>query len=226
MGEALRRRPLASLLPAALLAAASYAVYSCYDLLSRHYTGHDLPTRRVICTTFISYAFNLNLGSLVGGLGFPLPALLPPGTRHRRDQPHHRLQHADQLARLPAAGRHRLPAAAARHAAGLVARLGRPAGPGRRAARRGRRLPARLRVLAPAHLERPGPRDRAAAGADGAAADRRLVGQLAADRRRRVSAAAAGASPTRPCWRSCWWRRSPASSPTCPPAWGCWRRCS
>ena len=30
VGEALRRRPLASLLPAALLAAASYAVYSCY----------------------------------------------------------------------------------------------------------------------------------------------------------------------------------------------------
>jgi glycosyltransferase 2 family protein len=70
VGEALQRRPLASLLPAALLAAASYAVYSCYDLLSRHYTGHDVPAPRVVCTTFISYAFNLNLGSLVGGLAF------------------------------------------------------------------------------------------------------------------------------------------------------------
>jgi uncharacterized membrane protein YbhN (UPF0104 family) len=70
VGEALRRRPLASLQPALLLAAASYAVYSCYDLLSRHYTGHDVPARRVVCTTFISYAFNLNLGSLVGGLAF------------------------------------------------------------------------------------------------------------------------------------------------------------
>ncbi len=70
VGEALRRRPLASLLPAAVLAAASFGVYSCYDLLSRRYTGHDVPARRVVCTTFISYAFNLNLGSLVGGLAF------------------------------------------------------------------------------------------------------------------------------------------------------------
>jgi len=70
VGEALRRRPLASLLPAALLAAASFAVYSCYDLLSRRYTGHDVSAWRVVCTTFVSYAFNLNLGSLVGGLAF------------------------------------------------------------------------------------------------------------------------------------------------------------
>ena len=70
VAEALRRRPVGSLLAAALLAAASYAVYSCYDLLSRQYTGHDVSTARVVCTTFISYAFNLNLGSLVGGLGF------------------------------------------------------------------------------------------------------------------------------------------------------------
>jgi hypothetical protein len=45
-------------------------VYSCYDLLSRRYAGHRLPTPQVLCTTFISYAFNLNLGSWVGGLGF------------------------------------------------------------------------------------------------------------------------------------------------------------
>jgi uncharacterized membrane protein YbhN (UPF0104 family) len=70
VGQALRKRPLASLLPAALVAALSYAVYSCYDLLSRRYTGHQVPTLRVVCTTFVSYAFNLNLGSLVGGLGF------------------------------------------------------------------------------------------------------------------------------------------------------------
>ena len=68
--ESLRRRPLSSLLPALLVAALSYAVYSCYDLLSRRYAGHDLPTPQVLTTTFISYAFNLNLGSWVGGLGF------------------------------------------------------------------------------------------------------------------------------------------------------------
>lgn len=70
VGEALRKRPLGSLAGAALLAALSHAVYSCYDLLSRRYTGHHLSTGQVLRTTFISYAFSLNLGSLVGGLGF------------------------------------------------------------------------------------------------------------------------------------------------------------
>ncbi|HZH05481.1 MAG TPA: lysylphosphatidylglycerol synthase domain-containing protein [Lautropia sp.] len=70
VGAALRKRPLDSLLFAALVAALSHAVYSCYDLLSRRYTGHHLSTGQVLSTTFISYAFNLNLGSLVGALGF------------------------------------------------------------------------------------------------------------------------------------------------------------
>jgi len=70
VGEALRKRPLGSLLAAACIAALSHAVYSCYDLLSRHYTGHRLTNAQVLSTTFISYAFNLNLGSLVGALGF------------------------------------------------------------------------------------------------------------------------------------------------------------
>lgn len=58
------------LLAAAALAAASHALYSCFDLLGRHYTGHRLPVRRVMGITFISYAFNLNMGSLVGGVAF------------------------------------------------------------------------------------------------------------------------------------------------------------
>jgi uncharacterized membrane protein YbhN (UPF0104 family) len=70
VGRALRERPLSSLVPAAAVAALSYLVYSTYDLLGRHYAGHTLPTRRVLALTFVSYAFNLNLGSLVGGIGF------------------------------------------------------------------------------------------------------------------------------------------------------------
>jgi len=66
--EALAGYRLATLALAAALAAASYTVYSCYDLLSRHYSGHLLPTRQVMGLTFVCYAFNLNLGSLVGGL--------------------------------------------------------------------------------------------------------------------------------------------------------------
>lgn len=55
---------------AALLAAASHLLYSCFDLLGRHYTGHWLKRKRVMQVTFISYAFNLNMGSLVGGVAF------------------------------------------------------------------------------------------------------------------------------------------------------------
>jgi uncharacterized membrane protein YbhN (UPF0104 family) len=68
--ETMRKRPLESLLIAAALAAASHILYSCFDLLGRYVTGHGLRTRQVLMITFISYAFNLNLGSLVGGIAF------------------------------------------------------------------------------------------------------------------------------------------------------------
>ncbi len=60
--------PADVLLLAAALALASHLLYACFDLLGRHVTGHTLPTRRVMAVTFISYAFNLNMGSLVGGV--------------------------------------------------------------------------------------------------------------------------------------------------------------
>jgi len=56
------------LLGAAGLAAASLTLYSCFDLLGRRYTGHHLGAAPVMAVTFISYVFNLNLGSLVGAL--------------------------------------------------------------------------------------------------------------------------------------------------------------
>ncbi|HYD80227.1 MAG TPA: lysylphosphatidylglycerol synthase domain-containing protein [Paucimonas sp.] len=67
---AMRRRPVEQLAGAALLAAASHALYSCFDLLGRHVTGHSLKTGRVLAATFVSYAFNLNFGALVGGIAF------------------------------------------------------------------------------------------------------------------------------------------------------------
>jgi uncharacterized membrane protein YbhN (UPF0104 family) len=66
----LRGYPAATLLLGAGLAAASHALYSTFDLLGRRYTGHALPARTVMTVTFISYAFNLNFGSLVGGVAF------------------------------------------------------------------------------------------------------------------------------------------------------------
>lgn len=62
--------PIATLLAAAAVAATSHLIYTTYDLLGRHWTGHPLPARRVMAITFVSYAFNLNLGSLVGGFAF------------------------------------------------------------------------------------------------------------------------------------------------------------
>lgn len=68
--DAIRALPAATLLAAGALAACSFALYSTYDLLGRHLTRHRLGTGTVMGVTFISYAFNLNLGSLVGGVAF------------------------------------------------------------------------------------------------------------------------------------------------------------
>jgi uncharacterized membrane protein YbhN (UPF0104 family) len=67
---ALRGYSLVSLALALLLAVASFTLYSCFDLLGRYYTGHSLGRLTVMTVTFVSYVFNLNLGSLVGGVAF------------------------------------------------------------------------------------------------------------------------------------------------------------
>ena len=64
----LREYSLATLLLAAGLAAVSHALYCGYDLIGRHETGHRLSARKVVAIGFTCYAFNLNLGSLVGGV--------------------------------------------------------------------------------------------------------------------------------------------------------------
>ena len=66
----LQAYPLKAAGIAVLLAAASFTLYSCFDLLGRRYTGHTLGTLTVMTVTFVSYVFNLNLGSLVGGVAF------------------------------------------------------------------------------------------------------------------------------------------------------------
>ena len=68
--SSLQDYPLSASWGAVALAAASYGLYSCFDLLGRHYTGHRLRASTVMQLTFVSYAFNLNLGSLVGGIAF------------------------------------------------------------------------------------------------------------------------------------------------------------
>lgn len=85
VAEALTAYQPKVLILAGLLAWGVILVYSCYDLMGRHYLYQDqlqrdgkhrdhfrknLPKRRVLVITFVSYVFNLNLGALVGGFAF------------------------------------------------------------------------------------------------------------------------------------------------------------
>jgi len=72
VGRALSAYSPLTLVAAAALAALSHLTYASYDLLGRAYAGHHLAPSRVLGVAFISYAFNLNLGSLVGGFGLRL----------------------------------------------------------------------------------------------------------------------------------------------------------
>ena len=85
--NALRDYRAVTLWTAALFAALSYTVYSFYDLVGRAYTRHTLVSWKVMRVAAISYAFNLNFGTLVGGMGFRYrlysQAGLKPGTTTR-----------------------------------------------------------------------------------------------------------------------------------------------
>lgn len=84
VAQAVLDTPSTSLWVAALVVAASYGVYSCFDLLGKWYTGHDLPWWRTMTVAFISYAFTMNFSAAVGGLALRLRLYgkqgLNPGT--------------------------------------------------------------------------------------------------------------------------------------------------
>jgi uncharacterized membrane protein YbhN (UPF0104 family) len=68
----LRSLDATTICAALALTAASYLLYTGYDLAARRYAGHDVPTARVMAISFVAYAFALNIGALVGGAGFRL----------------------------------------------------------------------------------------------------------------------------------------------------------
>ena len=70
VGATLASLQAGTLLAAGALVLLSYLVYGGYDLAARRYAQHALSTRRVLVIAFISYAFSLNIGALVGGAGF------------------------------------------------------------------------------------------------------------------------------------------------------------
>jgi uncharacterized membrane protein YbhN (UPF0104 family) len=69
VGKAASDYPLGVLLIAQALVAVSYLLYGTYDLAARRYTGHHLSARRVFGIAFVSYAFNMNFGALIGSAG-------------------------------------------------------------------------------------------------------------------------------------------------------------
>ena len=69
---ALQKQPLGGLGIAAVLALVSHGLFSSYELVGRHETGHKLPMPRTLGIGAVCYAFNLNFGSLVGALAIKL----------------------------------------------------------------------------------------------------------------------------------------------------------
>lgn len=69
VGRALLARPAASLAMVAALALASHGLYALLDVVGARRLGLALPAWRVWRTATVSYALNLNLGALVGGVG-------------------------------------------------------------------------------------------------------------------------------------------------------------
>ena len=67
--QALRKYSPLLLLAVLGLATASHALYGCFDLIGRRHLRHRLSVPRTWAIAVTSYAFNLNLGSLVGGIG-------------------------------------------------------------------------------------------------------------------------------------------------------------
>lgn len=70
VGASIAAYPRPRLALAAAAALLAYLVYCHLDVLARAYTGHPLGYWRVLGISLVCYAFNLNLGGMVGGIGF------------------------------------------------------------------------------------------------------------------------------------------------------------
>ena len=70
VGAAIAAYPRPRLVLAAAASLLAYLVYCHLDILARAYIGHALPYWRVLGISLVCYAFNLNLGGMIGGIGF------------------------------------------------------------------------------------------------------------------------------------------------------------
>lgn len=67
--KAIKNLPPSALWLGAGLALASHATYATFELIGKHLTNHGLPRLVTLGIAFMSYAFTLNLGSVIGGVG-------------------------------------------------------------------------------------------------------------------------------------------------------------
>ena len=67
--QAVRELPASTLAAVAVLALLSHLAYGTFDWIGRHCSGHTLSRATTLGIAMTSYAFTLNLGSLVGGVG-------------------------------------------------------------------------------------------------------------------------------------------------------------
>ena len=65
----LQRMPVSALVESACLVPVAYVAYTAFDLIGRAYTGHKVSKTTTMAVAFVSYAVNVNLGALVGGVG-------------------------------------------------------------------------------------------------------------------------------------------------------------
>lgn len=63
------------------VAIAAYFAYASMDMLGKRYVKHDMPNRKVMGFAMLSYALNINLGTLIGGFGARLRFYLRLGYR-------------------------------------------------------------------------------------------------------------------------------------------------
>jgi glycosyltransferase 2 family protein len=68
--DSIARYDARTLALAGALTALSFAIYSSYDLLSKIQIRHPVSKKLSVLIAFVSYAFNLNLGALIGGMAF------------------------------------------------------------------------------------------------------------------------------------------------------------
>jgi len=72
VAQAVRDIPVPVLLLAVALVPVGYLLYAGFDVLACRYVGQRLAVRRVLGVAVISYALNLSLGTLIGGLAIRL----------------------------------------------------------------------------------------------------------------------------------------------------------